>query len=108
MAVLSSPTFVDGLDVKDQRLETIVQPGQYKGVLGTMYHIVKEEGSHAVIKKPTPAKAGKSKAKLNISETVYRRGQGYEGLWRGFGVSWWGLVGLWSVGILGNAGEGEF
>lgn len=104
MAVLSSQPYIRG--VKDQKLETIVSAGQYRGVLGTMYYIVKEEGSHAV--KKSGQKRGKSKGKAKITETVYRKGQGLEGLWRGFGVSWWGLVGLWTVGILGNAGDGEF
>lgn len=105
---------------KPVEMETIVPLGQYKGVFGTMYAIVYEEGSHAV-RPSTAAEARKNRAaaaaakrgggtttSAGISETVYRRGQGLNGLWRGWKVSWWGLVGLWSAGVLGGGGDGEF
>ncbi|KAK3945748.1 mitochondrial fusion and transport protein ugo1 [Diplogelasinospora grovesii] len=119
VSVLSRPDYIQALDAPaakgrkggSEQLETIVPVGQYKGVFGTMYAIVNEEGSRPVSaakgKKPipTPRKAGKT---TNVAETVYRRGQGLEGLWRGWKVSWWGLVGLWSAGVLGGGGDGEF
>ncbi|KAL2257151.1 hypothetical protein VTK26DRAFT_597 [Humicola hyalothermophila] len=97
--------------------ETIVPLGKYDGVFGTMYAIVNEEGSHAV----QGGKANANKAASTgsaatrragrggtVAETVYRRGQGLDGLWRGWKVSWWGLVGLWAAGVLGGGGDGEF
>lgn len=99
-------------------LETVVPLGKYDGVLGTMYTIVNEEGS-----RPLYPAASSSSATANgraqgakkpaadkgaVAEMVYRRGQGLDGLWRGWKVSWWGLVGLWAAGVLGGGGDGEF
>ncbi len=121
VAVLSSPQYLHALEahqpgkgrrVGGEQLETIVPVGGYDGVFGTMYNIVNEEGSHAVSQagaaKNRTAAAAK-KGKMTVSEAVYRRGQGFDGLWRGWKVSWWGLVGLWSAGVLGGGGDiGEF
>ncbi|KAI0416758.1 mitochondrial carrier domain-containing protein [Xylaria grammica] len=105
MAVLAEPAYLQALD-KSGKMETIVQPGPYHGVVGTMYTIVSEEGSRAV---PVPAKSSRArKAKAKASEVVYKKGQGFDGLWRGWKVSWWGLVGLWTASIAGGGGEGEF
>ena len=52
------------------------------------------------------AKRGKAKTK-GVAATVYK-GQGREGLWRGWKVNWWGLVGLWTASVVGHGGEGEF
>ncbi|RYP77403.1 hypothetical protein DL771_001198 [Monosporascus sp. 5C6A] len=123
VAVLRDPAYVHAIegDKATPELDAIVQPGAYSGVVGTMYGIVAEEGSRAVV---TPqqtkqtkghaakAAAGGKKAATNkggkVAETVYRKGQGLDGLWRGWKVSWWGLVGLWMAGVAGGGGEGEF
>ncbi|KAH6626536.1 mitochondrial carrier domain-containing protein [Chaetomium sp. MPI-SDFR-AT-0129] len=95
-------------------LETIVPVGRFNGVFGTMYRIVNDEGSHAITKLTTASKtprkgrSGSATPPASVSETVYRRGQGMDGLWRGWKVSWWGLVGLWAAGVLGGGGDGEF
>lgn len=93
-------------------LETIVHPGRYQGVVGTMYAIVNEEGSRAVHAPPPPAAKGKAaaskKGKKSVTEAVYRRGQGLDGLWRGWKVNTWGLVGLWMASVAGGGGDGEF
>ncbi|KAG8160717.1 hypothetical protein KVR01_008981 [Diaporthe batatas] len=93
-------------------LETIVYPGRYNGVVGTMYTIVNEEGSRAVHATPSPAtakgKAASKKGKKSVTEAVYRRGQGLDGLWRGWKVNTWGLVGLWMASVAGGGGDGEF
>jgi fusion and transport protein UGO1 len=103
-------------------LETVVPVGRYDGVFGTMYAIVYEEGSHAVAGGGSSRAAGSGPKKgkaaspppttttttTTVAETVYRRGQGLDGLWRGWKVSWWGLVGLWAAGVLGGGGDGEF
>ncbi|KAK0652350.1 mitochondrial carrier domain-containing protein [Cercophora newfieldiana] len=120
VAVLSSPQYLHALEtpqsmkgrrVGGDQLETIVPVGPYHGVFATMYSIVNEEGSHAVstgASTNTRAAAAGRKGKATVSEIVYKRGQGLDGLWRGWKVSWWGLVGLWSAGVLGGGGDGEF
>ncbi|KAI7778479.1 hypothetical protein LA080_002083 [Diaporthe eres] len=92
-------------------LEAIVHPGRYQGVVGTMYAIVNEEGSRAVHAAPpaaTKGKAASKKGKKTVAEAVYRRGQGLDGLWRGWKVNTWGLVGLWMASVAGGGGDGEF
>lgn len=107
VAVLAEPTYLEALDEHGQ-METIVPPGRYNGVLGTMYTIVAEEGSRAVaatIKAPPRGRKAKSP---KAADVIYKKGQGLDGLWRGWKVSWWGLVGLWTAGVAGGGGEGEF
>ena len=106
MAVMSGKDYVRALGGKDQSFDTIVPVGQYKGVLGTMFHITGEEGQREVPARPSSTKKGKAKAKA--SAPVTKKGQGVEGLWRGWKVSWWGLAGLWMASVLQNSGEGEF
>lgn len=89
-------------------LETIVPTGRFDGVFGTMQAIVSHEGSRAVAPGAKGASAHAKKGKPRIGEVVFRRGQGLEGLWRGWKVSWWGLVGLWTAGVLAGGGDGEF
>lgn len=107
MTVLLEPTYLNALD-QSGRMDTVIQPGSYNGVVSTMYTIVTEEGSRAV---PVPTKTpprGKKARQPKVAEVVYKRGQGVEGLWRGWKVSCWGLVGLWTAGVAGGGGEGEF
>lgn len=107
MAVLSSQDYIRALSGREQTLETVVPIGRYNGVLGTMYHITSEEGSRENTVAATAAgKKGKGKARTTQPAQV--KGQGLEGLWRGWKVNWWGLVGLWVAGVVGNGGEGEF
>ncbi|TVY34805.1 Mitochondrial fusion and transport protein [Lachnellula subtilissima] len=95
MAVLATPLYQseDG-----KRLETIVDIGPYHGVLGTMWSIVREEGRSSSV---ASVKKGKK------AET---KGQGVEGLWRGWRVGMWGLAGMWGARALGGSGAngGEF
>lgn len=108
-SIFSQPAYRKALE-KTGGHETIVPPGPYNGVVGTMYTIVSEEGTRAVplaVKAVTAAKNKKLK-ETKIAEVVYKRGQGLGGLWRGWKVSWWGLVGLWTAGVIGGGGEGEF
>lgn len=109
-ALESLPGRTGGKRVGSDQLETIVPAGGYNGVFGTMYSIINEEGSRAIATTPArnPRTAAARKGKTTIAETVYRRGQGVDGLLRGWKVSWWGLVGLWSAGVLGGGGDGEF
>lgn len=106
MAVLSSTNYVQALGGKEQKLDTIVPVGKYDGVFGTMFYIMREEGQREIVNKASTAKKNKAKARTTLP--VYKKGQGVEGLWRGWKVNWWGLVGLWAASVFGNGGDGEF
>jgi fusion and transport protein UGO1 len=97
--------------VTTRNFKTIVDVGPYKGVLGTMWFIVREEGitfvgpggatvaAAAAPNTPGPGFAARARV---------RKGQGIQGLWRGWRVGFWGLVGVWGVSAFGGAGGGEF
>ncbi|PTB69634.1 mitochondrial carrier [Trichoderma citrinoviride] len=106
LAVLSEPEYLEALNDDEPALETIVPIGKYYGTFGTMYHIVTEEGAREIPPKPVLSKRGKVKTK-NLQPT-YKKGQGVEGLWRGWRIGWWGLVGLWMANMVGHGGDGEF
>ena len=103
-SVLSTRHFVAAFDSKETCLQTVVPVGPYKGIMGTIYHIVAEEGSRPL---PTQAAATTTKRRKPVAETVYKQGQGVAGLTRGWKISFVGLVGLWAAGVLSN-GEDEF
>ncbi|KAM5342394.1 hypothetical protein ACJ41O_013360 [Fusarium nematophilum] len=107
VALLSTREYVSALGNHEQQLTTVVPPGHYAGAFGTMYHIVTEEGTREVPARPGAAKKGKGKMTKGVAAAVYK-GQGLEGLWRGWKVNWWGLVGLWTASVVGHGGEGEF
>jgi fusion and transport protein UGO1 len=103
MAVLKQDTEI----VREQGtwegdIQTIVKIGAYRGVVGTMWLIVREEGVREV-----PVIKGKGKVKVTQKEM---KGQGLPGLWRGWRVGMWGLVGMWSSRMLngGSVNGGEF
>ncbi|KAF2403087.1 mitochondrial carrier [Trichodelitschia bisporula] len=126
IAVLSQPTpkramgILPSNEVPAGPLRTIVPVGPYRGVWGTVWYIVREEGysrpQNGVAAlgtstpvgiqsgRQTPVSAGGMGAMLPPP----RRGQGVKGLWRGWRVGFWGLVGVWGAGALGGAGGGEF
>lgn len=112
LAALEPATPAAGKRLGGEQLETIVPVGGYSGVFSTMYSIVYEEGSHVVKPAPSTAAAKRAAARrgkpATVSEAVYTRGQGLDGLWRGWKVSAWGLVGLWSTALLAGGGDGEF
>jgi hypothetical protein len=83
-------------------LETTVRPGEYRGIMGTMWLIVREEGFRET---PIAAMATKKiKGKLAPKQV---KGQGLPGLWRGWRVGMWGLVGIWSSRALNLANSGN-
>lgn len=90
------------------KLETVVEIGPYTGVVGTMWRIAREEGETY---EKTPAMT-RGAPGTSAHRPVYaaRKGQGLQGLWRGWRVGTWGLVGVWSAAALGGAGSkgGEF
>ncbi|KAG0646612.1 fusion and transport ugo1 [Hyphodiscus hymeniophilus] len=85
----------------DDVFEPVIPIGPYRGTMGTMWSIVKEEGTSSRI-----IRVGSTKK----TKTVERKGQGIEGLWRGWRVGMWGLVGVWGARAMGGGGStgGEF
>lgn len=104
MSVLMSPAYCEE---DGKQLETTVEPGTYNGVLGTMWSIVKEEGVPA--SKETVAGIPGTRS-LKKGKRAEKKGQGIEGLWRGWRVGMWGLVGIWGARAMGGSGgsAGEF
>ena len=96
---------------KGRELPTVVDVGPYKGLFGTMRSIVYEEGEGKTL---APLEKGKSAAPGvkagKLSQDRRRKGQGYEGLFRGWRIGIWGLVGVWGAAALGGASGkgGEF
>ncbi|KAL2062687.1 hypothetical protein VTL71DRAFT_5759 [Oculimacula yallundae] len=76
-------------------LQTLVPVGEYRGVVGTMWMIAREEGVRE------PPLLAKKKARPV-------KGQGLPGLWRGWRVGMWGLVGMWTSRALSGGNGGEF
>ncbi|KAI4240703.1 MAG: hypothetical protein LQ352_007570 [Teloschistes flavicans] len=89
-------------------LRTTVEVGPYKGLVGTLRSIVYDEGERST--KPDRAQAAAAtRAERPVRESQ-RKGQGYEGLFRGWRVGMWGLVGVWGAATLGGVASkgGEF
>lgn len=105
---------VYGMENEDpsvRSFRTIVEPGPYKGILGTMWFIVREEGVQTVgttaTVPVTPSKQAPSRTQGFGSRQRTRKGQGVYGLWRGWRIGFWGLVGVWGAAAMGGGG-GEF
>jgi mitochondrial fusion and transport protein UGO1 len=81
--------------ISRNKFRTIVPVGSYRGIVGTMVAIVYEEGfrEHSVHAR-------------NQLEKRVKRGQGMKGLWRGWRVGFWALVGMWTAMSLGGSGSG--
>jgi fusion and transport protein UGO1 len=111
MATLSAP--VAAANPRSRKVgavvDTTVEIGPYKGLLGTMYHIVFEEGTRGSHTEQL-ARASGNAAGVRPAVEKKKKGQGLEGLWRGWRVGMWGLVGVWSATSIGAIGgkEGEF
>lgn len=84
-------------------LQTTVDIGPYKGGLATLWSIIWEEGVRDTDQTGKAILAPYKKPK---------RGQGVQGLWRGWRVGVWGLVGLYASNALsgpaGASSTGEF
>ncbi|KAL9027589.1 MAG: hypothetical protein Q9196_003912 [Gyalolechia fulgens] len=95
--------------VKNQGMQTVVEIGPYKGLAGTMRSIVYEEGERSTKTIPATATAA-ARAGRPVRESQPRKGQGLEGLWRGWRIGMWGLIGVWGAATLGGVGSngGEF
>ena len=108
-----SPSLSRASSGRDWSFMPIVRPGPYKGILGTMWFIVREEGvrtthpltSHTGLSTAsTPAHPATQPGFANRARI--RKGQGFAGLWRGWRVGFWGLAGVWGGAALGGAGKG--
>lgn len=93
-------------------MKTIIEVGQYKGLFGTMHSIVYEEGMSEVQGEPARTTGEEKNSKLGKGgrQQQRKKGQGFEGLWRGWRVGMWGLLGVWGAATLGGVGGkgGEF
>ncbi|OCK97306.1 mitochondrial carrier [Cenococcum geophilum 1.58] len=91
-----------------RNFKTIVDVGPYKGVIGTMWFIVREEGVSVIGPVAGATKVPQTPKSGFVPKARVRKGQGIRGLWRGWRVGFWGLVGVWGAAALGGAGGGEF
>ena len=100
------------MSASGKEVQTVVSIGPYRGLIGTMYAIVNEEGLRG---RPGDARKGIEGA-LAVRSSPLRsviqgeKGQGLEGLWRGWRVGMWALIGVWGAAAVGNVGStgGEF
>lgn len=100
------------MSASGKEVQTVVNIGPYRGLIGTMYSIVKEEGVRGSRAETMKGIEGASAVKSGPLRTVIQgeRGQGMEGLWRGWRVGMWGLIGVWGAAAVGSVGStgGEF
>lgn len=77
-------------------MTTIVPvPQSYRGVFATIWSIVNDEGYSESEKDKAAALLGKAPRRK-------RKGQGIQGLYRGWRVGFWGLVGVWGTSFIGG------
>ncbi|EQL33361.1 hypothetical protein RJZ56_000670 [Blastomyces dermatitidis] len=103
-------------------VETIVPtPQSYRGIIGTMWTIVYEEGTnphaleleevyarHGAQSSQSPRPSSAQGTATSRRAQKQRQGQGVQGLYRGWRLGMWALVGVWGSGILGSAlGTGD-
>ncbi|KAJ5913205.1 hypothetical protein N7504_002088 [Penicillium tannophilum] len=93
---------IDAADV-----ETIVPtPRTYRGIIGTMWHIVHEEG---VSTSPSDAERARTVLGKPVSQKEVQKrqqGQGIQGLYRGWRMGMWGIAGMWGANVLGGLAGG--
>ena len=95
-----------------KEVQTVVSVGPFRGLIGTMYSIVKEEGVRGSRADTKNGIECASAVRSDPLRTVIQgeKGQGLEGLWRGWRVGMWGLIGVWGAAAVGSVGSsgGEF
>jgi fusion and transport protein UGO1 len=74
-------------------------PQSYRGILPTIWSITREEGFSETQKDKAAALMGKAPRRK-------RKGQGIEGLYRGWRVGFWGLIGVWGTSFVGGLQSG--
>ena len=97
IATWTSPAYSSpSLSSKQKAMTTVVPvPQSYRGILPTIWGITREEGYSESTKDKTAALMGKAPRRK-------RKGQGIEGLYRGWRVGFWGLVGVWGTSFVGG------
>ncbi|KAK6375672.1 hypothetical protein LTS17_007494 [Exophiala oligosperma] len=86
---------------KRKAITTIVPvPQSYRGIVSTIWSIMREEGYSESQKDKTAALAGRAPRRR-------RKGQGIEGLYRGWRVGFWGLIGVWGTSFVGGLQSGS-
>lgn len=81
---------------KRKAFQTVVPvPQSYRGILPTIWDIMRDEGYSESQKDRTAALMGKHPRRK-------RKGQGIAGLYRGWRVGLWGLVGVWGTSFVGG------
>lgn len=91
---------------EDSQFKPVIPVGPYKGVVGTLWYIVREEGAS---KSATQTVNFHAHQKGGRTSQPTAKGQGPQGLFRGWRVGMWGLVGVWGAAVLGgNSSGGEF
>lgn len=101
IATWTSPTLAPPPS-KSQRkaINTIVPvPQSYRGILPTVWGIIRDEGYSESQKDRTAALMGKIPRRK-------KKGQGVEGLYRGWRVGLWGLVGIWGTSFVSGLQPG--
>lgn len=80
-----------------------------------MLYIVYEEGFLTPAVSSTPSRASSSLSMRGRQmdpkrQPPQKRGQGFKGLWRGWRVGFWGIVGVYTAAGLGGSAQsgGEF
>lgn len=103
------PLHTTGLNT--HKFKTIIPTGPYRGVIGSMLYIVYEEGT-VTSKEPSESSRSSSRASMRGRQpelkhtSSQKRGQGLRGLWRGWRVGFWGIVGMYTAAGLGGSGSG--
>ncbi|KAL2810203.1 hypothetical protein BJX63DRAFT_323776 [Aspergillus granulosus] len=83
---------------KAVEVETIVPtPQTYRGVVGTMWSIIYEEGVQ-----PAPEAERAHELLGKPVQHRKRQGQGIQGLYRGWRMGMWGIAGYWGTSLLGT------
>ncbi|EXJ92248.1 hypothetical protein A1O3_00798 [Capronia epimyces CBS 606.96] len=102
IATWTSPAYLPpSTSSKRKAITTVVPvPQTYKGILPTLWSITREEGYSETQKDKTAALLGKAPRRK-------RKGQGIEGLYRGWRVGFWGLVGIWGTSFVGGLQGGS-
>lgn len=102
IATWTSPAFSPPRTSQSQRkaIKTVVPvPQSYRGILPTIWNVVREEGYSESAADRTAALMGKTPRRK-------RKGQGVAGLYRGWRVGLWGLVGVWGTGFVSGLQNG--
>ncbi|KAK4868183.1 hypothetical protein LT330_007381 [Penicillium expansum] len=101
----SSGGSISSASIDASDVETIVPtPRTYRGIIGTMWHVVYEEG---VSSTPSDTERAKQLLGQRASQKKRQQGQGIQGLYRGWRIGMWGIAGIWGASLLGGIAGGS-